>query len=54
MWDSAADAGWEGIGAKFMRVAGPIVGLERADRIVESIRSMDIKSSPKLLVQLPV
>jgi hypothetical protein len=52
VWDSAADLGWEEIDAKFMRVAGPIIGRGEADRIVQSIHGLDPSQSVRPFIGL--
>jgi 2-methylcitrate dehydratase PrpD len=51
-WDSCDALGWEEIEAKFKRVAGPIVGRVKTERIIESVHCMDSAESVKPLVEL--
>ena len=40
-WDSCEELGWDEIEAKFKRIAGPIVGRVRSERLIEVVRTMD-------------
>ena len=51
-WDSCEELGWEEIEAKFKRVAGPIVGRERSERLMEKVRTIDESENPASLKEL--
>jgi 2-methylcitrate dehydratase PrpD len=51
-WDSCEELGWEEIEAKFKRSAGPIVGRERSERLMEVVRTMDGSENIASLLEL--